>query len=214
MLAGGQCGVRCGPGYFRQNSSHCSPCHPSCHSCVGPGDTDCALCEAPSLYFSRRCVPYCPAGYTASADSAECLACPLGCDSCARPDRCLSCSPGWTAQDNSGLCSPPPPQLCQPGLYRGGGTCLACHSACRTCSGHGEEDCTGCYSDHKQFRSTCSAACPPGESSPPLHSLPFISCCQAPSYPARETPVSAARTPAGPVTAGAATPASPDISCR
>ena len=63
VLAGRQCSVRCGPGYFRQNSSHCSPCHPSCHSCVGPGDTDYALSEAPSLYFSRRCVPYCPTGW-------------------------------------------------------------------------------------------------------------------------------------------------------
>ena len=161
MLAGGECAVRCGPGYFQHNSSHCSACHPSCHSCVGPGDTDCARCEANSLYFSRRCVPYCPAGYTADSGGAECLSCPLGCDSCSQPDHCQSCSPGWTAQD--GLCSPPPPQLCQPGLYRGSGTCLACHSNCRTCSGHREEDCTGCYSDHKQFRSACSADCPPGE---------------------------------------------------
>ena len=163
--------MRCGPGYFQQNSSHCSACHPSCHSCVGPGDTDCARCEGNSLYFSRRCVPYCPAGYTADSGGAECQSCPLGCDSCSRPAHCQSCSPGWTAQD--GLCSPPPPQLCQPGLYRGGGTCLACHSNCRTCSGSGEEDCTSCYSDHKQFRSACRADCPPGEFSDlsPLSSL-------------------------------------------
>ena len=164
MSAGGECVVRCGPGFFLHNSTHCSACHPSCQSCVGPGDTDCARCGAASLYFSRRCVPYCPAGYTPDSGGAECLSCPRGCDECRQPGHCQDCQAGWTlAQD--GLCQPPPPQLCQPGLYRGGGTCLACHQTCRTCDGPGQEDCTGCYSDHKQFRSTCSADCPPGETS-------------------------------------------------
>ena len=42
----------------------------------------------------------------------------------------------------------------------------------------------------------------------------IYSCCQAPSYLPRETPVSAAPTPARPVTAVAVSPVSPDTSCR
>ena len=121
MLAGGQCGVRCGPGYFRQNSSHCSPCHPSCHSCVGPGDTDCALCEAPSLYFSRCCVPYCPAGHTASADSAQSLTCPLGCDSCARPDRCSPAPQAGRPRTTQGSARLPLPSSASPASTEGAG---------------------------------------------------------------------------------------------
>ena len=159
VLAGGECLVRCPPGQYEQSGS-CSPCHSSCHSCVGPLDTDCARCSGKSLYFERRCVPYCPAGYTPDSAGAECLPCPLGCDSCTSPAQCVTCSPGWSSSSD-GLCSPPQSQRCQPGLYWEAGTCLACHAQCRTCWGRAE-DCTTCYPDTKQLLSSCSEDCPAG----------------------------------------------------
>ena len=38
---------------------------------------------------------------------------------------------------------------CMPGMYRGSGTCLACHASCSTCDGSKAKDCTTCYPDHR-----------------------------------------------------------------
>jgi hypothetical protein len=35
----------------------------------------------------------------------------------------------------SGECLPPDSRQCQPGMYNSGGTCLACHNSCKTCTG-------------------------------------------------------------------------------
>ena len=156
--------VRCGPmSYYDQSLAQCEPCHPSCHSCSGPADTQCGACNKDLIYFERRCVSYCPAGYSQSVDQSECVRCPTGCDACTEHvGQCSNCSLGWE-RTGEGLCEFSSNSQCQPGLYHSSGSCLACHTDCRTCSGPSDTHCTSCYSDHKQHLSSCLQHCDTGK---------------------------------------------------
>ena len=164
VLSGGECVVRCGPmSYYDQSLAQCEPCHPSCHSCSGPADTQCGACNKDLIYFERRCVSYCPAGYSQSVDRSECVRCPTGCDTCTEHvGQCSNCSLGWE-RTGEGLCEFSSNSQCQPGLYHSSGSCLACHTDCRTCSGPSDTHCTSCYSDHKQHLSSCLQHCDTGK---------------------------------------------------
>ena len=144
-------------------SGQCDTCHPNCHSCVGPTDVQCESCKKNLIYFERRCVPYCPAGYRVNKAGSECLPCPRGCDTCPETSaKCHNCSLGWS-MTSDGLCVSPDSNNCQPGLYWNSGTCLACHFKCKTCSGPRDMDCTTCYPDHRQYLSSCVETCSAGE---------------------------------------------------
>ena len=165
VLARFRCQPRCGNGqYMNIDTGGCDTCHKDCATCVGPLDTECGRCKKGLIYFERRCVSYCPAGYTLAEDGSECRACPLGCDTCpSHAATCLNCTRDWSLTSESG-CRSRESSRCVPGLYPDPqGTCLACDSTCRTCSGPGPEVCSTCYPDLKQHLATCGQACPPGE---------------------------------------------------
>jgi len=176
MLSGGQCVVRCGPqSFYDDMTGQCDTCHPNCHSCVGPTDVQCESCKKNLIYFERRCVPYCPAGYRVNKAGSECLPCPRGCDTCPETSaKCHNCSLGWS-MTSDGLCVSPDSNNCQPGLYWSSGTCLACHLKCKTCSGPRDMDCTTCYPDHRQYLSSCVETCSAG-TYPSEHGKFCISC--------------------------------------
>ena len=94
MLAGGQCGVRCGPGYFRQNSSHCSPCHPSCHS------AQCLTCPLGCDSCARpdRCSPAPQAGRPRTTQGSARLPLP----SSASPASTEGAGPAWPVTPPAG----------------------------------------------------------------------------------------------------------------
>ena len=163
VLAQRRCQARCGEGQYRNNGS-CDTCHKDCATCVGPLDTECGRCKKGLIYFERRCVSYCPPGYTLSEDGTECRACPLGCDTCpSHAATCSNCSQDWSLTGEGG-CLSRESSRCQPGLYPDPqGTCLACDATCRTCSGPGDKMCSTCYPDLKQHLSTCAQSCAPGD---------------------------------------------------
>eukprot|EP00092_Neocalanus_flemingeri_P034915 GFUD01037990.1.p1 GENE.GFUD01037990.1~~GFUD01037990.1.p1 ORF type:complete len:1243 (+),score=296.02 GFUD01037990.1:82-3810(+) len=162
VLSGsGSCQARCGGAEY-PDSGQCEPCHASCHSCVGGRDTQCGQCREGTFYFERRCVSYCPAGYASHGTRGECLPCPTGCDHCqADGGVCSTCRQGWS-KTPEGLCLSPESEKCQPGMYSGKGTCLACHNSCETCVGPKDKDCSSCYPDHRLHISTCVETCPAG----------------------------------------------------
>jgi len=159
VLSGnGSCVARCREDEYLDGRT-CKQCHASCQTCVGGRDTECGRCKE-GFYFERRCVPYCPAGYASDKVRGECLPCPTGCDQCPGDwGVCTSCRSGWI-RTNEGLCLPPESKECQPGMYAGKGTCLACHDSCKTCVGPKDKDCSACYPDHKLHISTCVLSCP------------------------------------------------------
>jgi proprotein convertase subtilisin/kexin type 5 len=159
VLSAGLCEAQCGEGEYDEQGV-CRVCHQSCLTCVGGRDTQCGRCKE-GFYFERRCVRYCPAGYASDHSRGECLPCPTGCDQCQGDGgECTKCRQGWIRTPES-LCLPPESSACQPGMYPGQGTCLACHDSCETCVGPTHKDCSSCYPDHKLHISVCVAVCPP-----------------------------------------------------
>ena len=157
MSGNGSCQAVCGGEEYKEDAK-CKPCHESCQNCVGGKDIQCGRCKE-GYYFERRCVPYCLAGY-AEGRRAECLPCPTGCDQCqADGGVCTTCCQGWIKTPEE-LCLPPESGECQPGVYSGMGTCLACHDSCKTCVGPKDKDCSSFYPYHKLHISTCVTTCP------------------------------------------------------
>ena len=158
MSDNSSCQALCGGEEYREGD-RCKPCHESCKTCVGGKDTQCGRCKE-GFYFERRCVPYCPVGYASDITRGECLPCPTGCDQCqADGGVCTTCRQGWIKTPEE-LCLPPKSVECQPGMYSGKGTCLACHDSCETCVGPKDTGCSSCYPDHKLRISTCVLTCP------------------------------------------------------
>ncbi|XP_023335904.1 furin-like protease 2 [Eurytemora carolleeae] len=160
VLLDGVCTAHCPFGHFT-NKNSCTACHPSCETCTGVLDTQCGRCGEGTYYFERRCVSYCPPGYFSQEALRECMSCPHGCDSCTGIDdgACSRCRDGWITTE-AGECLPPESRECQPGMYSGQGTCLACHNSCKTCIGPKDRDCSSCYSDHRLYISSCVEFCP------------------------------------------------------
>jgi len=160
VLLDGKCTARCPENYFIEQGV-CKPCHSSCKTCTGALDTQCGRCAMGTYYFERRCVRYCPPGYFSQERFDECMACPHGCDSCTGLDgACTRCRENWIPS-STGECLPPESRECQPGMYTGAGTCLACHQSCKTCIGPKDRDCSSCYPDHRLYISSCTETCPP-----------------------------------------------------
>ena len=162
VLRSSSCQARCGDSEYPEGGK-CETCHASCQTCVAGGrDTQCGRCRDGTFYFERRCVSYCPTGYASHAVRGECLPCPTGCDQCQVDEGvCTSCRQGWN-KTPEGFCLPPESEKCQPGMYSGKGTCLACHTSCNTCVGPKDSDCSFCYPDHRLQISTCVETCPAG----------------------------------------------------
>lgn len=123
----GRCTV-CQDGYSLQGSE-CVPCVVSgCAKCASD-PTICELCAIQTHVVDpagSTCVPSCAtSGFGVDPMSKHCILC--------NDKNCLDCSGVANKCDR-----------CKEGYYSVGGTCMACHETCLTCSGLGESNCLTC----------------------------------------------------------------------
>lgn len=113
-LAGMTCVPECTNGtFFLLKEMNCSRCHPTCHTCTGPGTEECIRCSDGLLQQEWSCVQSCSPGYYGGQTSG---------DSCMRCHRC---------EENCLVCSGPGSSCvrCKPGFVLVSKTCVI-HSSC------------------------------------------------------------------------------------
>uniref|UniRef100_UPI00358E187A proprotein convertase subtilisin/kexin type 5-like n=1 Tax=Myxine glutinosa TaxID=7769 RepID=UPI00358E187A len=143
----------------------CSPCHPSCESCSGPGRSLCLSCpDGLFLTGARRCASRCPEGYALEASHQVCKHCPRGCADCTPSGNCQRCL------DNRDIDSEETFYLhqgsclveCPEGYFESSdnGTCNTCAHECQACDGDAHH-CVGCTSGMVLEEGTCRYECQP-----------------------------------------------------
>lgn len=98
----------CGSGEYRAGDL-CTPCHPSCLTCSGEGESACTKCGTKmsgltkdsssnvSLFLhAGECKSTCPHGFYGDTADNQCKDCDKGCSTCVGPadSQCLVCSHG------------------------------------------------------------------------------------------------------------------------
>jgi hypothetical protein len=54
------CRLDCPPGFYKALDRKCKPCHSSCWTCNGSGDSDCTSCRRPTVFHTKKCLDKCP----------------------------------------------------------------------------------------------------------------------------------------------------------
>ena len=157
LTASGQCAAQC-PYQTYNSSGVCTACHASCAYCSGPADTECTACVG-SFLQEGVCVASCAPGYY--QQGLACVLCPAGCAACTGAAACTACTdPDHYIQAGACVaeCAPgnvpdtsASPRRCTPFVpcplnqfNLTDGVCQPCHSACQTCAGPTEFNCTSC----------------------------------------------------------------------
>lgn len=91
----------------------CIPCHTTCETCSGPGESECVTCRGGRLALGGICYTVCPDGYYTDKKRKECMHCPPGCATC-NSATCLTCSVGYTL-NKKGKCVREGSSQCSPG---------------------------------------------------------------------------------------------------
>ncbi|CAG8628640.1 23176_t:CDS:2 [Cetraspora pellucida] len=163
------------------NGNTCTPCNIDCATCFGPGPDNCLKCAAPKFYLEGRCVipatngkcvsPLGNQAFVANAAAGTCDACPSACLDCSLANsptaltsqngkvQCNSCLPGFVLDNGSCVKTCSPGKVVNPNDNL---NCIACDSACATCSGPSASECLSC-SNSNQFalNGVCSSTpCP------------------------------------------------------
>lgn len=91
----------------------------------------------------------CPDGYWADIDECKCKPCHASCFTCRGPEEfdCMICANTMLKSWSYGHSQNTPCQPCQEGFFQqppNTGTCVACHSNCKSCYGPGPSDCKIC----------------------------------------------------------------------
>ncbi|KAM9753982.1 uncharacterized protein ACNS7B_007134 isoform 1-T1 [Menidia menidia] len=150
--------------YLHDDQFTCMGCHQHCHSCEGPGNSECQTCAIPRYLHNSTCVSECPAGTHSERQEANgqdlgfCLPCDHVCSTCsgASSRDCLSCSPGYLRLFQ--LCV----THCPTGYYRQESHCQKCDPSCELCTGPGPESCRVCLPPLLELQGTklCVERCP------------------------------------------------------
>ena len=158
--------------YWLNSGTHtCDPCHSYCQICTGAASNQCSSCK--NNYYLQppsnpnTCSPTCPAGYYQDTSSNSCSACNTACTTCTGPTNtdCPSCNNNYYLQPSSTTCLTTCPST---GYWPNSGThtCDSCHSACLTCSGSANTECSTCstnnYLQPAPNANTCESTCPDG----------------------------------------------------
>ena len=120
-----KCEVNCNEREFREGD-FCKPCHPSCLTCNGDGESACTKCgtrmsgsdgsgsKNDSLFLHEgECKSTCPHGFYGDTAGHECKGCDKGCSTCAGPagNQCLVCGHGLNREGSpTGNCVDKCPQ--------------------------------------------------------------------------------------------------------
>uniref|UniRef100_A0A8C4R3X1 EGF-like domain-containing protein n=1 Tax=Eptatretus burgeri TaxID=7764 RepID=A0A8C4R3X1_EPTBU len=143
----------------------CSPCHPSCASCSGPGRSQCLSCpDGLFLTGARRCASRCPKGYALEPSHQVCKPCPRGCADCNPNGNCQRCLDNREPDSeetfylHQGSCL----VECPEGYFESSdnGTCMTCAHECQACDGDAHH-CVGCTSGMVLQEGTCRHECQP-----------------------------------------------------
>ena len=140
----------------------------SCKTCTAGAKTDCTSCDSPAFlypYDGGDCRNPCPDGFWGNTAPRQCLPCyssgvsPYSCKTCSAgtSSSCVTCFPGTFL--HSGQCISP----CPDGFWGNTETnrCVACNSACATCTGPANTECLSCNSGYL-YSGQCLATCPIG----------------------------------------------------
>ena len=144
-----------------KTNDHCSECHTSCSSCLGPSKYDCFRCKGVRFRdpINKLCSLNCPnlRGYYEDLTTTLCERCPSECSECINPATCLRCVPGLFLLERQ--CIP----HCPEGLYASNVSkaCMACDKACKSCAGS-PTSCTKCNPSQILFKNQCVTECPSG----------------------------------------------------
>eukprot|EP00729_Bicosta_minor_P009178 gene9178-34515_t len=158
-------------------------CDKTCDTCDGAGVDRCRSCREGDFFYGGRCLEgACPEGMAPSPDDiGKCAFCHSSCKRCSSVDAadCTACNDGLFLLDGTGSGAGSCVNECpQQGFWADStsATCNQCNSACATCTGSAETDCTSCFTANDEvalYGGTCIALpCPPGTMlSPPFESL-------------------------------------------
>ncbi|XP_056289183.1 proprotein convertase subtilisin/kexin type 5 [Pseudoliparis swirei] len=144
---------------FLSDDGECENCHPSCASCSGDEENQCATCATGRFLTAQRtCVSKCPGGAYGGRLSGVCDACPPGCLQCVDAQLCTRCHSSRRAPLflQAGQCV----QQCVRG-YPAGQLCRSCAPGCASC-GKNATHCLGCEGPLLLHQHQCVEACPPG----------------------------------------------------
>lgn len=158
-------------------------CDKTCDTCDGAGVDRCRSCREGDFFYGGRCLEgACPEGMAPSPDDiGKCAFCHSSCKRCSSVDAadCTACNDGLFFLDGAGSGAGSCVNECpQQGFWADStsATCKQCNSACATCTGSAETDCTSCFTANDEvalYDGSCIALpCPPGTMlSPPFESL-------------------------------------------
>ncbi|CAB4032016.1 pro convertase subtilisin kexin type 6-like [Paramuricea clavata] len=144
-----------------KTNDHCSECHTSCSSCLGPTKYDCLRCKGVRFRdpINKLCSLNCPnlRGYYEDLTTTLCERCPSECSECINPATCLRCVPGLFLFEKQ--CIP----HCPEGRYASNVSkaCTPCDKACKSCAGL-PTSCTKCNPSQILFKNQCVTKCPSG----------------------------------------------------
>eukprot|EP00051_Salpingoeca_urceolata_P020792 m.317067 g.317067 ORF g.317067 m.317067 type:complete len:428 (+) comp19683_c0_seq8:297-1580(+) len=150
----------------------CEECDASCSGCSGPGANSCKKCKSGYALEGENCTDVdectgkdaaelCTLGTFCSNTEGgfECEKCDNACDATegcnkAGPGGCKQCAKGYTNADGQEECTDINECLgespCEASQYCsnsiGSHECTACHSACESCTGPSDDDCSTCAS--------------------------------------------------------------------
>jgi proprotein convertase subtilisin/kexin type 5 len=119
------CTLTC-PNITFPNNTLCSPCSPSCLTCMLAHST-CTSCQPSLNFFNNTCMLGCPPGtYNASG---ACAACSSLCNTCSNFSVCTGCTGPLFLTNSQCLTS------CPPGTFANtaSNTCNGCTQNCATC---------------------------------------------------------------------------------
>lgn len=146
----------CKMGLFMNMNHTCQQCHPTCHSCDGPTDTNCQECAEGLKMVLGKCV--CPPGNYLKdnkcfaqpvagapckesewSNSGVCTPCTWPCSSCTSATACTACIAPRVPGSTPNTC------VCPQGTFESAAKdCVPCHETCDTCTGPDANLCTTC----------------------------------------------------------------------
>lgn len=148
----GVCTADCPELTFAAPNGSCLPCHHSCLSCSGVGETSCTECPGQFQLQNGACVlrSDCPEGEYFDGRALECRLCHKSCAECSgkEADQCAACFTGYALQDGECLVDVRSSRNCSSGRYYDDGAkqCRSCPTGCAKCSD--EITCTACDQGH------------------------------------------------------------------
>ena len=171
-LQGSECvlDLNCPQGqYTDQQQSKCQPCHFSCGSCWGAGESVCLTCASGLVRNDKVCTSTCPV-YRFPA-LGQCQDCAQPCASCNGPSslNCTACRTGVLLA--FGACV----SVCPEGSYQQTEQCVKCGEGCSSCTG--PDNCVSCLDLYSMLTGHCFKPCPSAYFSQSSRCLPCLSNC-------------------------------------